>query len=55
MDPALFGRIFTLAHEAGLPVRLPEFKELYPNAREELGPGLWLDMARTALEKTMSM
>jgi hypothetical protein len=51
VDPVLFGQIFTLAQEAGLPVRLPEFKELYPNAKEELVPDLWLDMARTVLEE----
>lgn len=51
MDSLLFGRIFTLAQLAGLPVRLPEFKALYPNATEALLPELWLDMARTVLEK----
>ena len=50
IDPVLFGRIFTLAQEAGLPVRLPEFKDLYPNATEELIPDLWLDMAKTVLD-----
>jgi hypothetical protein len=50
MDPVLFGRIFGLAQQAGLPVRLPELKERYPNVTEEFAAELWLDLARSTLE-----
>ncbi len=50
MDPELFSRIFTLAQQAGLPVRLPELKERYPDFNEELAADLWLDLARDTLE-----
>ena len=50
MDPELFGRIFGLAQQAGLPVRLAELKERYPDVSEEMAPDLWLDIARPTLE-----
>tara|TARA_B100000809_G_scaffold61102_1_gene57762 strand:+ start:947 stop:1786 length:840 start_codon:yes stop_codon:yes gene_type:complete len=50
MDPELFSRIFTLAQQAGFPVRLPELKERYSDVKEELAADLWLDLARNTLE-----
>jgi len=50
MDPVLFGRIFSLAQQAGLPVRLPELKKRYSNVIEEFAAELWLDLTRSTLE-----
>ncbi len=44
MDPQLFGSIFRLAEERGVPVRLSEMRERYPELDESLACAHFLDL-----------
>ena len=44
MDPQLFGSIFRLAEERGVPVRLSELRERYPDLEEEHACAHFLDL-----------
>jgi len=50
MDPRLFGRIFAVAQEVGLPVRLREFLAAYPQVVEARATEHYLSLLRPALE-----
>ena len=49
MDPQFFGRIFGLAQERGLPVRLKGLRSRYPAVSEAEAPAFFLDLIRPAL------
>jgi hypothetical protein len=50
MDPRLFGAVFQAAQDAGMPVRLPELRERYPQVQESDAVELFLELARPALK-----
>ena len=49
MDSHLFGQIFGLAQEAGLPVRLRDLRARYPHVTEEQAPAFFLDLVAPLL------
>jgi len=51
MDPKLFGAIFGLAQERGLPVRIRELLTRYPEVAEEQAPAYFLDLISPALHE----
>ena len=51
MDPHLFGRIFRLAEERGVPVRLSEMRERYPDLDEAHACGHFLDLMAPAFHE----
>ena len=51
MDARLFGQVFGLAQEAGLPVRLRELRARYPNVSEEQAPAFFLDLVTPILAR----
>ena len=53
MDPQLFGSIFRLAEERGVPVRLSEMRERYPERLEQLRLRLdWLSLLGSSAQET---
>lgn len=51
LEPELFGRLFRTAQAAGIPVRLGELRQRYPQVAEPDAPRFFLELARPALEK----
>ncbi|MCH8196106.1 MAG: hypothetical protein IIB12_08525 [Chloroflexi bacterium] len=49
MDPELFGAVFGLAQERGLPVRIAELRARYPGVTEEQAVPFFLDLLAPAL------
>jgi len=48
IDPALFGKVFTVAAQRGLPVRITELLARYPQISEEGAPAFFWEMAAPA-------
>ena len=51
MDPQLFGQLFGLAQELGLPVRIKELRGRYPQVAEEEATQFFLDLLGSALKE----
>ncbi len=51
MDPELFGRIFAVAQEIGLPIRIRELRAKYPEVSEEAAPKFFLSFIEPALQR----
>ncbi len=49
MDPELFGAVFSLAQERGLPVRIGDLRDRYPDVSEEEAVAFFLDLLAPAL------
>jgi hypothetical protein len=51
MDPELFGKIFGIAQEIGLPIRIRDLRAAYPQVTEEQAPAFFIARIAPALER----